>query len=913
MTKRMIVSQLLFGALLLVLVALMESCTNWDMVIQRLWFDSATHEWIVSDALHSRLTWLFYDGPKTLLVVLGIVCAAGVIGSIHWKLPPEVSRGCLLLLLSLALVPMLLGGAKQFTNVYCPKQIEAFGGEYTHQGVLECRNPANEGRLPGKCFPAGHASGGFALMMLFFCFQSRRARWAGLGAGLAAGWSMGLYQMLRGQHFLSHTLFTMIGAWMIIVLVMWMLRGFHSNILVSINICPAIRSRLSQDRNNPCVTTRSPNGIFPFKRGPIMHAFLDAVRYLARRLLPFIAVYFFAEIMELSVLALRESSNLHLSLKGILVSFPVWVGTTMVSCLFSIFPLLLYLLLLPRKWHGGRWDRRLFTLFFFLFTAGHLFEEVAELLFWDEFTSRFNFVAVDYLVYTNEVIGNIRQSYPVALFMGGITVAAGVITLLSRHWLFTARNAPRLLARFLGAALLVLCTCALNMVNFMDISEDADDRYLTELSKDGLYSLFHAFFSNELSYNDFYLKRSDADTVATLAPLMASNAHRVGDPASLAYETAPHEKEIRANVIIVLMESMGSEFFSEFRDDGQKLTPELEKLASESLYFSHVYSTGTRTVRGIEALTLARPPLPGMPIVRLQGNDHLRGIWSVFRERGYDTKWIYGGYGYFDNMNAYFAGNGFSVVDRTVLKPEEISFSNIWGVCDENLFTRAIKEADASHAAGKPFFSFVLTTSNHRPYTYPDGKISIPSKSGRNGGVMYADYSIGRFMEEARKHPWFDDTVFVFVADHGASSSGREEIKPGNHHIPLIIHAPKFIRPERRDQPISQIDAVPTLLSLLNFKYTGEFYGVDALDPNYVSRLFLSNYQKLAYIKGNEMVIMRPVRGVHFYRDGKQIGSAEAARPQDEVKAPDASLQQVLDEGISYYQHSARWREFLKE
>ena len=168
-------------------------------------------------------------------------------------------------------------------------------------------------------------------------------------------------------------------------------------------------------------------------------------------------------------------------------------------------------------------------------------------------------------------------------------------------------------------------------------------------------------------------------------------------------------------------------------------------------------------------------------------------------------------------------------------------------------------------------------------------------------------------MEEARKHPWFDDTVFVFVADHGASSSGREEIKQGNHHIPLIIYAPKFIKPERHDQPISQIDAVPTLLSLLHFKYTGEFYGTNALDPNYVSRLFLSNYQKLAYVKGNEMVIMRPVRGVHFYRDGQQIGSAEAAKPQDRVKAPDASLQQVLDEGISYYQHSARWREFLKE
>ena len=108
-------------------------------------------------------------------------------------------------------------------------------------------------------------------------------------------------------------------------------------------------------------------------------------------------------------------------------------------------------------------------------------------------------------------------------------------------------------------------------------------------------------------------------------------------------------------------------------------------------------------MRGIEALTLARPPLPGMPIVRREGNDHLRGVWTMFRERGYDLKWLYGGYGYFDNMNAYFSGNGFNVVDRTVLSSEEITFSNVWGVCDEDLYARVLREADASAAAGKPF------------------------------------------------------------------------------------------------------------------------------------------------------------------------------------------------------------------
>ena len=174
MTKRMLIAQLAAGVLFLVLVMLMESFTDADMDIQRLWFDSDTHEWIVSNALHERLTWVFYDGPKTLLIALGMFCIGGFFIGGRRRASPEFRRGCLLLLLSLAFVPMLLGGAKQFTNVYCPKQLEAFGGDVAHQGVLECRKVANEGRSAGKCFPAGHASGGFALMMLFFCLPQRR-------------------------------------------------------------------------------------------------------------------------------------------------------------------------------------------------------------------------------------------------------------------------------------------------------------------------------------------------------------------------------------------------------------------------------------------------------------------------------------------------------------------------------------------------------------------------------------------------------------------------------------------------------------------------------------------------------------------------------------------------------------------
>ncbi|MEI3479028.1 MAG: phosphatase PAP2 family protein [Bilophila sp.] len=206
------------GMILLGLVAAMESFTDWDMALQRLWFDSDTHEWLVSADLHRHLTWVFYKGPKALLYRPWRRPRRGGAGRAAARAFPRPApklpfAGVRPRVRSLAawrgetlygrLLPAAVGGVRR---------------SYARQGVLECRNPANEGRSRGKCFPAGHASGGFALMMLFFAFP-RRLRWFGLALGLAAGWWMGLYQMLRGQHFLSHTLFTMIGAWMIIVLI----------------------------------------------------------------------------------------------------------------------------------------------------------------------------------------------------------------------------------------------------------------------------------------------------------------------------------------------------------------------------------------------------------------------------------------------------------------------------------------------------------------------------------------------------------------------------------------------------------------------------------------------------------------------------------------------------------------------
>ncbi|WP_141104292.1 LTA synthase family protein, partial [Noviherbaspirillum denitrificans] len=320
--------------------------------------------------------------------------------------------------------------------------------------------------------------------------------------------------------------------------------------------------------------------------------------------------------------------------------------------------------------------------------------------------------------------------------------------------------------------------------------------------------------------------------------------------------------------------------------------PTPARLAGQGLLFTRLYATGTRTVRGLEALTLSLPPTPGQSIVKRPDNGNLFSLGSVFQGKGYDVRYAYGGYGYFDNMNAFFGGNGYRIVDRVSIPSQRIPFENIWGVADEALFDQVLDEIDDSHRAGKPSFTHVMTTSNHRPFTYPEGRIDIPSHTGREGGVKYTDYAIGRFIDQARAKPWFKDTVFVIVADHCASSAGKTELPVERYHIPMIIYAPGHIQPGKVERLASQIDTAPTLLGLLDFNYPTRFLGRDILHtPEAEDRAFISNYQALGYLKKDILTVLRPKRQVAAYRvEGE---SNLVSVPVDPT---------LLREAIAYYQ-----------
>ena len=559
----------------------------------------------------------------------------------------------------------------------------------------------------------------------------------------------------------------------------------------------------------------------------------------------------------------------------------------LVAACYVSAPLIFWLALVPDRL-ARHWAHRVVVLCgFAALMYGYLLLAVSEWLFWDEFGGRFNFIAVDYLLYSHEVLRNIWESYPVGRLLLALILLAAATGFVLRRRLWHAAAAPLAWRHGLIAAAAVAAGVAGSL---RALDSDAKNFSTVDAANDlagnGLYEFFAANYRNELSYDRHY---ATMDAGQALGMVRAA-LHAEGEGVERHVVAARPER--RLNVVLISVESLGAEFLGSYGNP-RGLTPNLDRLAAESLWFSQVYATGNRTVRGLEALSLALPPTPGQSIVRRPNNDTLFSLGSVFEDKGYAVLFAYGGYGYFDNMNAFFDANDYRSIDRRAIPSHRIEFENVWGVADEHTFDQVLAEIDRERAPrpAKPVFVHVMTTSNHRPYTYPPNRIDIPSGSGRDGAVKYSDYAIGRFLEQARSRPWFDDTVFVITADHGANARGTSRIPVDKYLIPVFVYAPKYVRPRKVDRLMSQIDIAPTVLGLLHFDYYSKFFGHDVLSsPPESDRAFVANYQTLGYLKGDRMVLLHPKRKSEVFRVDRDKNILQPVR--------DA---QMLREAISFY------------
>ena len=521
-----------------------------------------------------------------------------------------------------------------------------------------------------------------------------------------------------------------------------------------------------------------------------------------------------------------------------------------------------------------------------------VFMEIATPSFIDQYDARPNFLFVEYLIYPQEVINTLWGAYKIQLL-----IASLIIVLLSYFgWRLSkplTSYRPTISIRyalalvpviFLSSAMLARSTLDNRPVNSSIISFSTDPM-VNDICLNSSYSLLNAIFENksqETNGTQYGTLPEDKVVEIIRSEMQISEKNFEERSIPTLHTQNPSVKSQRPyNLVIVLEESLGAEFVGSL--GGKSLTPNLDQLTTQGIWFDHLYATGTRSVRGIEAVLTGFPPSPASSVVKL--NKTQRGFFTLaelLREQGYHTSFIYGGESHFDNMRRFFMNNGFEKVvdERDYRNPQ---FIGTWGVSDEDLFNKAHEEFIAS--GDKPFFSLVFTSSNHTPFEFPDGKIELADKEIHtvNNAVKYADYALGNFIEKARKSSYWENTLILIVADHNSRVYGPETVPVYRFHIPALILGAK-VKPTVFHPVASQIDLAPTLLSLMGIQTLNPLIGHDLTQARFQSmpgRAVFQYHSTFGFMEGSHLVVLRKGLAVDQYHvENEQLARHESVNPE---------------------------------
>jgi len=532
------------------------------------------------------------------------------------------------------------------------------------------------------------------------------------------------------------------------------------------------------------------------------------------------------------------------------------------------------------------------------------FVEAATVSFIAQYDSRPNYLFVEYLAYPREVLAMLSGSHLLELM--GATIIAFFLTWFVFTWLrkdpdsdtrtsllFCMLATPVILV--IGTAM-VRSTLDHRPVN-PSIAVFSQDAMVNQLALNSPYSLLYAIYEQKRDATHKgvrYGAMDDAEVLSIVLEDAGIAPHELIDPATptLHHQKATRERDRPLNLVIILEESLGAEFVGSL--GGKSLTPRLDELADEGIWFERLYATGTRTVRGIEAVGSGFTPTPRRSVVKLaETQENFFTLAGLLKKHGYTTSFIYGGEAHFDNMKRFFLNNGFqSVVDEKDYS--DPVFHASWGVSDEDLFTRAHEEFEK--AGEQPFFSLLLTSSNHEPFDIPDGRVT--AEDGPDGpldtAIKYADYSLGYFLDLARQSSYWEDTVFLVIADHNSRVYGDQLVPIDRFHVPGVIVG-ATIEARRVPGITSQIDMLPTLLSLIGVSGKHPAIGRDLTLPEYAAgsgRAMMQFNALQAYMEDDKVVIQQPDLEPGSFRleNGHELIPDGEADPELERKALAYSL-----------------------
>ncbi|WP_166378254.1 LTA synthase family protein [Pseudoalteromonas sp. Z9A4] len=505
-----------------------------------------------------------------------------------------------------------------------------------------------------------------------------------------------------------------------------------------------------------------------------------------------------------------------------------------------------------------------------------VFFEVITPTFINEYDLRPNRLFIEYLIYPKEVSKMIFSGYKLEVFIAVIALIlsckfAGKV--FGNQWQSTS-SLTGLNQSIL--ALVLVCLTILGARNSLGhrplnpaMVSFSTDHLLNDLTLNSLYSVAFAVkqLSNEQSSQEYYGKMPTDELLSIVRSNMQNTQAKFSDsaaPTNTFHEASNTGKP--KNLVIILQESLGARYVGTL--GGLPLTPNIDALYKQGWGFDNLYATGTRSVRGIEAVITGFTPTPSRAVVKLDKSQRdFFTIADFLTKQNYNTQFIYGGESHFDNMRSFFLGNGFkSIVDTNNFK--KIDFNGSWGASDEDLYDQADIELTKLKNQNKPFFSLIFSSSNHSPYDFPDDKITLydKQKQTRNNAAKYADYALGTFIKKAKKSSYWDDTVFIVIADHDSRVSGSNLVPVDHFKIPAVIFG-KGITHKRDSQLASQLDIPVTLLSLIGASGKHPMIGHDLSKPisDKKQRAMMQYDKNFAYMHDNKVVVLQPQKPATTY------------------------------------------------
>ncbi|MEO7065298.1 MAG: LTA synthase family protein [Rhodanobacter sp.] len=426
----------------------------------------------------------------------------------------------------------------------------------------------------------------------------------------------------------------------------------------------------------------------------------------------------------------------------------------------------------------------------------------------------------------------------------------------------------------------------------------SDDSMVNSLPLNSLYNVINAIrgMSNERSAADVYAHMPEPEMQQIVRHAAGLDGAML-DPKfpSMHHQQASTTPAKPLNLVIIMEESLGAQYIGTL--GGQKLSPQFDALAKQGWLLARTYATGTRSVRGLEAVTTGFLPTPAEAVLKQPRAQHgFFTIAGLLGEFGYHTRFIYGGEAHFDNMKSFFLGNGFDeVIDQPKfeIKP---TFVGSWGASDEDMFNelhhRLMQDGD------KPNFTLAFSVSNHTPWEYPAGRIQAtqPLASVENT-VRYADWSIGQFFAKAKQSPYWNHTVFLVVADHDSRVFGASLVPVTHFHIPALILGAGV--PVKRDESIvSQIDLAPTLLSLIGISSVNPMLGAD-LTRRTPDRAIMQYGDNYGYLKGDQLLVLQPHQPAQQFQ--YQFDGDKLTKETVDPKLRDLALAHALWPSWAYF------------